>query len=152
MPVAYGIAAADGGSGLMAWSRVEGRLAEARSYWICTTRPDGRPHAAPVWGLWLNEAVCFSTDPASLKGKNLARSPEIVVHLESGDDVVIVEGRAEAISDAGLLGRFADAYGAKYGYRPEPGPAVAIYYVRPRVVLAWLEQDFTGGATRWAFD
>jgi hypothetical protein len=30
------------------------RLTVARTYWISTTRPDGRPHAIPVWGVWVD--------------------------------------------------------------------------------------------------
>jgi hypothetical protein len=27
-----------------------------------------------------------------------------------------------------------------------------VYFVRPRVVLAWTEKDFPNNATRWRFD
>jgi hypothetical protein len=36
------------------FSHAEERLAKSRNYWICTTRPDGRPHSFPVWGFWLD--------------------------------------------------------------------------------------------------
>jgi Pyridoxamine 5'-phosphate oxidase len=70
----------------------------------------------PVWGLWREGAVLFSTAPTSVKARNLERDPRLVVHLESGDDVVTLEGKAEqvAIDDA-----VADAYEAKYDYRPQ---------------------------------
>ncbi|MEI6136703.1 MAG: pyridoxamine 5'-phosphate oxidase family protein [Chloroflexota bacterium] len=35
--------------------RALARLRTAMNYWIATTRPDGRPHAAPVWGVWLDD-------------------------------------------------------------------------------------------------
>ena len=150
MPRGYGIKPADEGSGLLPWDHVVERLTVSRSYWICTSRPDGRPHAIPVWGLWLDQAVCFSTDPKSRKGRNLAERPEVVVHLESGDDVVIVEGIASRVTDPRVLERFADAYDAKYSHRPDPtNPDFGFYRVEPSVVLAWLEADFPGGATRW---
>src|SRR4051794_25481300 len=81
----YGI---DGSSpeGMLPWSEVVARLEAARNYWICTTRPDGRPHASPVWGLWFEDEFVFSTGTDSRKGRNLAENPEVVVHLESGDD------------------------------------------------------------------
>jgi PPOX class probable F420-dependent enzyme len=150
MPEGYGLKPADEGSGLLPWEHVESRLAAARNYWIGTTRSDGRPHAIPVWGLWLDDAIWFSTDPKSLKGRNLARRPEVVVHLESGDDVVIVEGRADRISEPAPLARFADVYEQKYNLRMDPtNPDFGIYRVEPLVVLAWLESDFPGIATRW---
>src|SRR5439155_12821608 len=46
------------------WSDAAARLESARNYWVATTRPDGRPHTMPVWGLWLDDAVVFSTNPA----------------------------------------------------------------------------------------
>ncbi len=80
-----------------------------RNYWVCTTRADGRPHAMPVWGLWLDDAVLFSTDPESVKARNLAARPDVVVHLESGDDVVVVDGRAERLTGSELPADFVDA-------------------------------------------
>jgi PPOX class probable F420-dependent enzyme len=150
MPGAYGISATT--SGLIRWEEVRERLASARSYWIGTTRPDGRPHAAPVWGLWLDEAFYFSTDPTSRKARNFARNPAIVVHLESGDDVVMLEGTVEAVADAAVAARFADAYEAKYQFRPEAGdPPSGIYRLRASVAFAWLERDFPQSATRFRF-
>ncbi len=148
MPAGYGITAER--DGLIDWPDVVARLVPARNYWLCTTRPDGRPHAMPVWGLWLAEAVVFSTDPASRKGRNLAARPAAVVHLESGDDVVVLEGVVEPFDGDPVA--FADAYQAKYDVRPDPGPAQGVYTLRPRVVLAWREADFPRSATRWVLD
>jgi hypothetical protein len=105
----------------------------------------------PVWGLWLDGAVVFSTDPGSVKGRNLAAEPRVVVHLESGDDVVIVEGTVEIRQGADVPDGFADAYENKYALRPEPGPGQVVYVLRPAVVLAWREKDFPTSATRWTF-
>src|SRR5437879_1333607 len=79
------------------WEWTTERIKRSHNYWICTTRPDGRPHAVPVWGVWVEDALYFSTDPNSRKAKNLAASPAISVHLESGDEVVILEGQAEIV-------------------------------------------------------
>ncbi len=109
----YGISAELGGGTPPAWDQVSQALAAAHNYWIATARPDGRPHAVPVWGVWLEGMFYFSTDPASRKGRDLAANPWLVVHLESGDDVVILEGIAEEESDPTELTRLADAYEAK---------------------------------------
>jgi len=145
----YGLVDAQSGAGLLPWSWVTERLANAHNYWIGSTRPDGRPHAAPVWGLWLDDAFYFSTDPHSRKGLNLAANSHIVVHLESGDEAVILEGKVEALRDAPRFGRFADAYDAKYHVRPDAIPTAVVYELRPQVVYAWREKDFTESATRW---
>lgn len=148
MPAAYGIAPEPDGQ--LDWQGVVGQLVGARNYWVCTTRPDGRPHAMPVWGLWLADSVVFSTDPASRKGRNLAARPAAVIHLESGDDVVVLEGEVRPFD--GSPADFADRYEAKYAFRPEPGPAQGVYALRPHIVLAWREADFPGSATRWVLD
>ena len=144
----YGLLDAESGSGLFPWSHVSERMAAARNYWVATTQPDGRPHAAPVWGLWLDEAFYFGTALSSRKARNLEANPGIVVHLESGDDVVILEGIAEKVSDAALLARLDEAYFAKYKFHLD-GNANPIYSLHPRVAYAWLERDFPGSATRW---
>jgi PPOX class probable F420-dependent enzyme len=152
MPKGYGLLGPRSGSGLMPWPEAAGRLAEARNYWIGTVRADGRPHAMPVWGIWLNERLLFSTGRTSQKGRNLAHDPRVVVHLESGDEVVILEGVAEALTDPDWLAQFAEAYDAKYHVRPDLSDQQNVTYaVRPQVAFGWLEKDFPGGATRWKF-
>lgn len=146
MPAGYGLAADDAGE--LPWSAVAHQLESARNYWLVTTRPDGRPHAMPVWGLWYADRLVFSTDPASRKGRNLAANPAAVVHLESGDDVVVLEGRVGPFD--GDPGDFAARYDGKYGFRPDPDAAAqGVYTLRPSVALAWRERDFPTSATRW---
>lgn len=134
--------------GMLPWAWADGRLAAARNYWIVSSRDGSGPHAAPVWGLWLDGAFVFSTSPESRKGRNLEHDPRVVVHLESGDEVVILEGEVQRIA---LDGRLADAYEEKYAFRPEPGSGLWLR-VRPRVAYVWLEADYPRTATRFAFD
>jgi hypothetical protein len=132
--------------GILPWSYVAERMAASRSYWVATTRPDGRPHVAPVWGIWLDGRFYFGTDPDSVKGLNLRHKPNMVVHLESGDEVVIIEGVARLLDDPDLIKRYANEYDLKYKVRPEGG-----YYLDASKAFAWREQDFTRTATRWVF-
>ncbi len=148
MPSGYGMRN-DGG--YLPWSWAEERLANSRNYWIATTRPDGRPHVMPVWGVWLEGSVIFGTDRGSRKGRNLAANPAVAVHLESGDEAVIIEGVAEELADAGMLQVADAAYMAKYNQSLLGAPGdVVIYQVRPAVAFAWQESDFFR-ATRWRF-
>jgi PPOX class probable F420-dependent enzyme len=152
LPAAYGVDRA-ATAGLLPWSYVAERMASARNYWVATTRPDGRPHVSPVWGLWLDGTFYFSSDPTSRKGRNLAARPEAAVHLESGDDVVIVEGTIERVADAGTLARFADDYDTKYAIRLDlTDPNYAVYRLRPRAAYAWEERTFPQSMTRWRFN
>jgi PPOX class probable F420-dependent enzyme len=148
IPASYGVPTDGSGGERLPWSWAEERLAEARNYWICTTRADGRPHAAPVWGVWHDGAVWFGTSPTSQKGRNIRRDRRIVVHLESGDETVILEGQVEVVRDAEALGPVLDAYEAKYDHRPPPA---GLYMLRPRIAQTWLESDYARTATRWIF-
>jgi len=149
----YGLLAAEEGSGLFDWDHVDERMAAARNYWIASTRLDGRPHVMPVWGIWLDGAFYFGTGRDSVKDRNLSANPAVIVHLESGDDVIILEGTAVVVSDSEILARYADAYEAKYDFRPDPAdPGGVTYTLRLRKAMAWLEKDFPGSATRWVFD
>jgi general stress protein 26 len=151
MPKEYGIHPPS--EGLLPWSAAVDKLEGARNYWVSTTRPDGRPHAMPVWGIWLDGAFYFGTGRRSRKARNLAANPEIVVHLESGDDVVILEGQAEEVTEATDKKRIGEAYAAKYNENADGGASDSpLYAVRPRIAQSWHERDFPQSATRWTFD
>jgi len=94
----YGIWAADEGAGLLDWEWATQRLERAHNYWVATASGSGRPHAAPVWGLWNDGVFFFSTARGSRKGLNLAANPFAVVHLVCGDEVVNFEGAVEHVT------------------------------------------------------
>jgi hypothetical protein len=48
-------------TGLLPWKWAVKKLSESREYWMVTVRPDGRPHAMIVWGLWVDGAFWFGT-------------------------------------------------------------------------------------------
>jgi hypothetical protein len=142
---------------LLPWDWAKERLERARNYWIATTRRDGSPHCRPVWGVWLTDGFWFST--GSLARANLARNSEITVHLEDGDQVVIVEGNAATESDPASLQAMCDAYGPKYDYpiavvdgevRDSSGLGGPAYRTVPRRVFGW-DQNMAN-PTRWSFE
>ncbi|WP_228546090.1 pyridoxamine 5'-phosphate oxidase family protein [Halegenticoccus tardaugens] len=145
----YGIPAT--AEGMLPWRHVEARMRGDRTYWVVTTRPDGRAHARPVWGVWIDGSFHCGGGERTRWARNLAENPEIVVHRESGEDVVILEGIAEKIApetgaDPALVERVDAAYEAKYGMRH----GTPFWVVRPRVALAW--SDYPEDATRWRFE
>jgi hypothetical protein len=145
----YGISA--GEEGLLPWSFATERLAASRNYWIGTAGEDGRPSVTPVWGVWIDDAFRFGASLASRKARNLDRDARVVVHLESGDEVVILEGDVErAAPDESI----ADEFERKYDWRPnlEDTDGEAWFVLRPKVAFAWLERDYTKTATRFDFD
>src|SRR4051812_11803702 len=74
------------------WSWVAGELERAGTYWVIG-RGDGPPHPRPVWGVWLDDSLRLTLGSPVLR-RVLADDPTVTVHLGSGTDVVIVEGRA----------------------------------------------------------
>ena len=107
----------------------------------------------PVWGLWLDDVFYFRTSRDSRKGRNLAANPEIVVHLESGDDAVILEGTVYEVTDASILASFKEAYVPKYQWGVDlTDPHRVTYALKPRAAFTWQEKDFSDTATRWLFD
>ncbi len=146
----YGLADEAGGKGLLPWSWAVEFLSKGRNYWVATTRPDGRPHVMPVWGIWMDEKFYFSTGLQSRKARNLAKDPRCAVGVEQGLDAAVVEGVAELTSDKELTRRFAQVYEKKYDW-DMAGFEEPIFVVHPRVVIG-----FTAGleetATRWTFD
>lgn len=148
----YGISTTP--DGLMAWDWAVDQLTKARNYWISTAGADGSPHAAPVWGIWMDGALVFGTGAQSRKARNFRHNANVVMHLESGDDVVIIEGRVAPLKDADQQHRFGEAYAAKYGLNPttDSPDGGGFWVFTPRTALTWQEHDFPKTATRWTFD
>jgi len=154
MPDGYGIPKTN--RSLLSWSFVEEQMSKAHNFWVSTTRPDGRPHAIPTWGVWLEGRFYFEGSPQTRHMRNLSQNPGIVVHLESGEKVVIIEGEAHEIvppepSLAECLSAvFSRQYAwAKYSPTPQAWDAGGLFVVQPKTVLAW--SRFPKDATRWRF-
>jgi PPOX class probable F420-dependent enzyme len=143
-------------AGFIPWSKVDHRLRALRSIWLSTTRRDGRPHAMPLWFFWDGHDVYFVTGRKTQKARNLASENWVVVHAGDGDDVIILEGRAERVSDDAELRRIDRAYGDKY-VDPHSGaratirnPGDDLYRVSVEHVMAW-EYGVVGTRTDWRF-
>jgi len=139
------------GKGLLSWSWAEQRLKSSHNYWLISTYPDGRPHAIPVWGIWVGGVFYFSTDRESRKARNLTKNPHCIVCNERANEAVIVNGQAEEVRDPELIGEIGKSYHRKY--KPwKLDPAVgAIFAVRPTLALGMYEKKFDTSATRWKF-
>lgn len=145
MATGYGVGDPKYGYEPIEWGWVVKRLTASRSYWVATTRADGRPHLSPVWAVWTDGALHFFTDPESLKARCLRRDPRAVIHLESGDEVVILEGVARpARATAEVVYDYERKYGIELGEEPE-----GMFRLSLTKALAWLESDFPRTATRW---
>jgi hypothetical protein len=152
IPAEYGVG---GATDFVAWSHVEDRLTADRVYWVATVGPSGRPRVRPVDGLYVDGRLWIGGSPTTRWVQELTANRQVTVHLADVDDVVIVEGVAEALSslEPALAERVAAASVAKF---PEYEMTAAVYRtrgaiaVRPRKVIAWT--DFTRDPTRFRFD
>ncbi len=151
----YGIVGADEGRGLLPWSWAEERLTAAHDYWVATVRPDGRPHVMPVWGVYLDRALWWSTSRSSRKFRNLERDPRCTVTIDDAYRPVVVDGVAEVRRDDASIRRFVDALNAKYatsyGYDFQDPDVNATIRVGIETAFGLDEDDFTGTPTRWRF-
>jgi PPOX class probable F420-dependent enzyme len=132
------------GGGELPWRTVNLTLQVTRSAWLSTTRPDGRPHAAPVWFLWEEGTVYFTTAATSQKGVNLSTQAYAVLQVGDGDDVIIVEGQTRLVADPGERRQVGERYGEKYvepvtGERAVvDGLGAALYRLDANRVMAWI--------------
>ena len=100
------------------WADTLRMITDSELFWISTVRADGRPHVTPLPAVWQGGALHFCTGAAEQKGVNLARNNHCVLTTgnnawKSGLDVVI-EGKAERVTDGARLQRLADAWESKY--------------------------------------
>ncbi len=148
-------------AGTLPWTWAEGQLATAETFWITTTRPDGRPHLMPVWAAWHAGRLWFEGGAATRRARNLALRPAVSVGIElPGDGAIVVEGiarrhlgMAPALAEQ-LVAAFARYAGPPRTYRVDPASwsdlAGGIWMVTPHVVFGWT--DFPADATRWRFE
>lgn len=146
----YGIAGPHEGRGLLPWSWAEQQLTDAYRYWVVTVAPGGAPHAMPVWAVWLETSLWFSTGVRSRKARNLRGEPRCTVHTD-GADPVVLEGIAELVADAADVDRMVEHYGRKYPDLPPDSEHNPIVRVRPRKVIGLIEREFSTSPTRWSF-
>ncbi|MBV9602054.1 MAG: pyridoxamine 5'-phosphate oxidase family protein [Chloroflexi bacterium] len=142
------------------WRDVVSLLERAEIFWISTVRADGRPHVTPLPAMWLDGALHFGTGLDEQKGRNLGRNPNCILttgnnSYRQGLDVV-VEGRAERVTDRPTLVRLAELWLSKIawpyeviegGFRhprggpqpetAEPDRVVPVFAVRPSKILSF---------------
>ncbi|MCF4122487.1 pyridoxamine 5'-phosphate oxidase family protein [Antribacter sp. KLBMP9083] len=134
--------------------------------WLTTINPDGTPHVTGV-GVWYHDgAFWFTASRASRKGTNLARDPRCALALAVHEFDLVVEGRADLVTDREEVAATA-ARAAEGGWpaRPdESGEALTAEYSAPSAgpppwhVYRLVATSATGvgtvepgGATRWTF-
>ena len=145
------------------WLWAEDRLSRARIYWVCTVLADGRPHSRPVWAVYLEGRLRFST--GSQASALLVGGADVSIQVQApngtSNEIVIIEGRTTPVEDPALLARICADYNAKYHYNLEPGNLPGPFLtVLADKVFGWVSDDsgldggtaFQGSVTRWRFE
>jgi len=134
------------------WSWVEHQLADAGTYWV-VARSSGHPHPRPVWGVWQDRHLHLSIGSPAVRSA-LRSDPTVTVHLDSGTDVVIVEGRVGP--PATTAEQVIDLYDSKYEWEYGVAEYGELTVIQPQTVLAWRTAGLHGRGSfqetgRWTF-
>ena len=149
------------------WSRAVEQLetGSAKSFWLATVRPDGRPHVAGVGALWVDGKLYFTSGPKTRKSRNLAQNPACVFSVALPNLDLVIEGTAARVTDEDTLQRLAQRYAAQgWPARASDGALTAEYSAPSAGPPPWILYVFTpttafgvataapNGATRWQFE
>jgi hypothetical protein len=151
-----------------AWAAGLEQLRSADTFWL-TVRPDGRPHVTPLIAVRHADTIWFATGPEERKAQKLAANPSCVLTTGASDLVegafdVVIEGRAEQVTDDADLEPVAAAFAAKYPGGPwdfvvrdgafsdgDVGGRVLVFRVRPVRGLGFRKGDHYSQTTwRWS--
>ena len=156
------------------WERVRQTLAtdhtqapgtggpDRHTSWLTTTNPDGTSHVRPLGTVQVDGILYFNSGPQTRKSRNIAANTQCVLNIATKRFNLVVEGRAERVTDASELGSVVDAF-RRHGWpaevdgdaltaeysAPSAGPPPWwLYRVEPETVYAF-GTDETSGATTY---
>lgn len=138
----------------------------ARSTWLCTVNEDGSPHLTAVGAVWIDGTFWFQTGSGTRKCRNVEREPRCSVAVSIRGADVVLEGRAERVTDPAGVARAAKAW-ADGGWPAQPDesgtgitapfnapsqgpPPWNVYRIEPGSATVVLS-DEPGGLSRFRF-
>ncbi|GAB4085627.1 pyridoxamine 5'-phosphate oxidase family protein [Myceligenerans cantabricum] len=137
------------------------------TWWLTTLNADGSPHTNALGALWHDDAVWFVTGRGTRRGRNLARDPRVTASTSVPEFDLVIEGRAQEITDPATVAAMSARWNEAGGWPCEPdasGTALTAPYSAPsagappwhlyRVATTSAHTVATvepGGATRWRF-
>jgi PPOX class probable F420-dependent enzyme len=137
-------------------------VASARTLTLCTSGPQGYPHAVAMWFVVDDDgSVWMTTYGKAQKAVNVRRNPKVALHIESGNTYdtlrgMLIRGDAEVVTDPEavfqvlrrvhqkMAGAFPDAAGAEDVMRWQAQKRVAIK-ITPQRVSSWDHAKLAGG-------
>jgi hypothetical protein len=140
--------------GTLPWSWARERLARAMVYWLATSGADNAPHLNPIWGAWVDDHWYVEGGMTRWK-RNLQANPQLAIHVEFDEEIVIVEGRGREVTklDAAATEAILAGY-AKYksiGYEAQASnwTGGGLWMLEPVKAFAW--SSFPKDMTRYTF-
>jgi nitroimidazol reductase NimA-like FMN-containing flavoprotein (pyridoxamine 5'-phosphate oxidase superfamily) len=151
----YGTLPAGEGGGLLPWSWAAERLARSHDYWLATVTPQGAPHLMPVWAVWYQSRLWFSSSNGSRKARNLGTEPRCTLSTDDPLEPVVVQGQARCVTDrdalATMLAEENAKYGTSYGMDMVDPATNSVFSLAPERVFALDSRNFSGSPTRFIF-
>ena len=156
------------GNPALDWNRAHEALAAGPAggtFFLGTTGPDGRPHAAGTGAVWLDGDLYFVSGPGTRKSRNLAANPACTISASLAGIDLVMEGEATRVTDPATLERVAahyretgwpaevqgDAFTAPYS-APSAGPPPWHLYALTYHTVFGVAGSQPPGATRWRFE
>lgn len=102
---------------------------------LCTVRPDGRPHVAPVSYMVEGDKAYVATPEGTVKLRNVRKNPKVSLSIAtepSPAKYVVLEGDARVTKDSAA--RVLENVSIR-NYGPEAGPTVAKEWLAAGVVM-----------------
>ncbi len=120
------------------WRAIEARLGRESTIWVATVRYDGRPHLAPVWFIWFENKIYFTTGSETQKFANLYHNQRIVLSLPDTANVIIIEGEAH-VAQRDKIDTLGDYFFHKYewDFRYDDSADWRLIEITPHKILTW---------------
>lgn len=147
------------------WSDAKAQFDKSDKYWLTTINPKGKPHVRPIFCVWLEDSIYFTSSPDAQKGKNIEVNSHCSICAAGKTLDVIIEGEVQRVTDQAALEKVrqlykdkydwpitveGDAYTAPYAAPSAGKPPYALYQITLTKAFGF-GNDEIYGATRWQF-
>lgn len=119
----------------------------ADACWFSSTRPDGRPHLAPIWHVVHAGCIYVVTRRTAVRAANIRANAAVSLALADTSNALIIEGVARPAAE--MCDALRPLFLTKYDWDIATDAEYDdIIQVRPRKVLSWGSY----GEGRWSIE